>query len=235
MLCSVMWNLLQQTEPPEPNISKEIREALKSLKEDESIMVLPEDIGRANVVMDADTYRTKMSTLIEAAPYQRLNKDPTDRFPVNVAKFTSVRREDLCKTGSKSTTGTSDSPVPRPPLLQNTPTTPDTTDTTTEVKFIDCDPHWYKGRVKEAIHIRLHPNNINRDNGIEFLRHGCPRSKNTTTGELCDSGPLREQQDTETARIEMRQSQLLKTNQSQRRSVLYKLTHNQSTLSPNKD
>ncbi len=55
---------------------------------------------------------------------------------------------------------------------------------------------------------------------LKFLRHGCPRSKYTTTGELWDSGPLREQQDTETARIEMRQSQLLKTKQSQRSSML---------------
>ena len=37
-----------------------------------------------------------------------------------------------------------------------------------EVKFIDRDPHWYTRRVKEAIHIRLHPNNINRDGGIEI-------------------------------------------------------------------
>ena len=36
-----------------------------------------------------------------------------------------------------------------------------------EVKFIDRDPHWYTRRVKEAIHIKLHPNNTNRDNGIE--------------------------------------------------------------------
>ena len=34
-----------------------------------------------------------------------------------------------------------------------------------EVKFIDRDSHWYG---KEAIHIRLHPDNINRDNGIEI-------------------------------------------------------------------
>ena len=32
-----------------------------------------------------------------------------------------------------------------------------------EVKFIDRDPYWYCRRVKEAIHIRLHPNNLNRD------------------------------------------------------------------------
>ena len=37
-----------------------------------------------------------------------------------------------------------------------------------DVKCIDRDPHWHTRRVKEAIQIRLHPNNINRDNGIEI-------------------------------------------------------------------
>ena len=36
------------------------------------------------------------------------------------------------------------------------------------VKFIDRDPHRYSRRVKEAIQIRLHSNNINRDSGIEI-------------------------------------------------------------------
>ena len=35
-------------------------------------------------------------------------------------------------------------------------------------EFIDCDPHWYMHRVKEAIHIGLHPKNINRDSGIKI-------------------------------------------------------------------
>ena len=35
-----------------------------------------------------------------------------------------------------------------------------------EVKFNDRDPHCYTRKVKEAI--RLHPNNINRDSGIEI-------------------------------------------------------------------
>ena len=43
-------------------------------------MVLPANKGRASVVMDTDTYHTKMSTLIENGPYQLLNKDPTDRL-----------------------------------------------------------------------------------------------------------------------------------------------------------
>ena len=72
--------ILQRAEPPEPNITKEMWDALKSLKEDESIMVLPVDKGRTGIVMDTDTYRAKMSTLIENGPYQLLNKDLTDRL-----------------------------------------------------------------------------------------------------------------------------------------------------------
>ena len=49
-------------------------------------------------------------------------------------------------------TETSDSPVPRPPPL--------------------WDPHLYTCRVKEAIHIRLHPKQINRDSGIEIPEAG---------------------------------------------------------------
>ena len=46
-----------------------------------------------------------------------------------------------------------------------------------EVKFIDRDPHWYTRRVKEAIHIRLNPNNINRDSGIEIPEAWMPTIK----------------------------------------------------------
>ncbi|XP_068760259.1 uncharacterized protein [Montipora capricornis] len=46
-----------------------------------------------------------------------------------------------------------------------------------EVKFIDLDPHWYTHMVKEVIHIRLHPNNINRVSGIEILQAWMPTIK----------------------------------------------------------
>ena len=36
------------------------------------------------------------------------------------------------------------------------------------LKFIDRDPYYYTRRVKEAFHIRLHPDNISRDSGIEI-------------------------------------------------------------------
>ena len=46
-----------------------------------------------------------------------------------------------------------------------------------EVKFIDRDPYYYTCRVKEAIHIRLHPDNINRDSGIEIPEAWMPTIK----------------------------------------------------------
>ena len=53
---------------------------------------------------------------------------------------------------------------------------------------------FYTRRVKEAIHIRLHPDYINRDNGIKVPEAWMPKiEKNTTTGDPCDSGPPREQ------------------------------------------
>ena len=55
-----------------------------------------------------------------------------------------------------------------------------------EVKFIDRDPHWYTRRV----HIRLHPNNINRDSGIEIPEAWIPTIKEhnsrSTTKRTCE-------------------------------------------------
>ena len=56
---------------------------------------------------------------------------------------------------------------PKPQSLQKTPMRPDIIYLGTR-KFIDRDPHWYPNRVKEDTHIRLHPNNINRDSEIEM-------------------------------------------------------------------
>ena len=43
-----------------------------------------------------------------------------------------------------------------------------------EVRCIAQDKHWYTRRVKEAIQIRLHPNNINRDSGIDIPEEWLP-------------------------------------------------------------
>ena len=46
-----------------------------------------------------------------------------------------------------------------------------------EVEFTDRDPYYYTHRVKEAIHIRPHPNNVNRDSGLEIPEAWMPTVK----------------------------------------------------------
>ena len=71
---------LRKARPPAGNITREQRAALRSLREDRSITILPADKGRASVVLDADIYRDKMNQLITSGPYRKLKKDPTDRL-----------------------------------------------------------------------------------------------------------------------------------------------------------
>ena len=47
-----------------------------------------------------------------------------------------------------------------------------------EVKFIDHDPYYYTRKVKGEIHLRLHPDNNNRDSGIEIPEAWMPTIKN---------------------------------------------------------
>ena len=103
-----------------------------------------------------------------------------------------------------------------------------------EVKFIDRDPHCFTRRDKEAIHVRLHPNKTNRDIGIEIPEACIPAIKKHNSRRAVRQ-PIAKEQLTKTAKIEMRQSQLLKTNQSQQSIMRYKVTHNQSTSSPEED
>ena len=82
-----------------------------------------------------------------------------------------------------------------------------------EVKFIVRDPYYNTHRVKEAIRMRLHPNNINRDSGIEISeawmptikKHNNRRAVRQRTAEGANHR-------VKTARIEMHQSEPLKNN-----------------------
>ncbi|RMX52283.1 hypothetical protein pdam_00007940 [Pocillopora damicornis] len=103
-------------------------------------MVLPADKGCTSVVMDTDTYRAKMSTLIENGQYQLLHRDPKDCLTHDLRQ----RDHGIFKV---------------------------------KIKFIDRDPYYYTRRVKEAIHMRLHPNNIHRDSGIEIPEMWMPTIK----------------------------------------------------------
>ena len=80
-----------------------------------------------------------------------------------------------------------------------------------EVKIIDRE---------EVIHIRLHPNNLNRDSGIEIPEAWMPTIKKTQQLESRATADRRGRKSlSETARIEMHQSAILKNNSSQFKKI----------------
>ena len=87
-LRSQITGLLKKAKPPAQNISKEERQALKELKREKSIMILPADKGRATVVMDKEEYEEKVKQMLsDKRTYEKLSKDPT---PVYKKKLVSI-------------------------------------------------------------------------------------------------------------------------------------------------
>ena len=84
-----------------------------------------------------------------------------------------AKQKDACMNGLRSAIVIYSFHEPKPQSLQKTPMRPDIIYLGTR-KFIDRDPHWYPNRVKEETHIRLHPNNINRDSEIEISEAWMP-------------------------------------------------------------
>ena len=68
---------LEKWKPLKPNISKTERQALKSLQDDNSIIILPGDKGNATMVMDRVEYSNKLADLIANGGYCKVKKDPT--------------------------------------------------------------------------------------------------------------------------------------------------------------
>ena len=69
--------VLSKTKIPVINIAQEERKALKELKKDESIIILPSDKGKATVILDRKEYDEKISAMLsETNTYKELKRDP---------------------------------------------------------------------------------------------------------------------------------------------------------------
>ena len=68
---------LQQAKTPKDNLTINERRALKELKNDDSIMILPADKGRATVILNKEDYYKKCDEHINNGPYEKVKKDPT--------------------------------------------------------------------------------------------------------------------------------------------------------------
>ncbi|XP_072025128.1 uncharacterized protein [Amphiura filiformis] len=73
--------ILKDCKLPKSNITKGEKTALRDLKADPSILVLPADKGRATVVLNKETYVEKASELLsDSNTYKTLKRDPTPTY-----------------------------------------------------------------------------------------------------------------------------------------------------------
>ena len=69
---------IQSASLPGSNLTKDERQALKRLKTDENIVILPADKGPLTVVVDKTDYYDKMDALVnDKQTYEVLKRDPT--------------------------------------------------------------------------------------------------------------------------------------------------------------
>ena len=85
-------NILRTCKTPfKTNISKEEENALKNLRKDETITILPADKGKSVVVMDSKEYKEKVSTLLlDTKTYSQLTDkrlNPTTRVEKDLNKL----------------------------------------------------------------------------------------------------------------------------------------------------
>ena len=71
---------LQNARKPRPNLGKEQREALKKLREDDSIVILPADKGNATVVLNKEDYEKKVENILDGRDYEVVKTNPTPKL-----------------------------------------------------------------------------------------------------------------------------------------------------------
>nr|XP_054763065.1 uncharacterized protein LOC129269578 [Lytechinus pictus] len=68
---------LQRARPPKPNTTREMRDALKTLKNDDSITILPADKGSATIILDISLFTNVPIEGACSTALQRMQSDPT--------------------------------------------------------------------------------------------------------------------------------------------------------------
>ena len=108
-------SILNTTKLPKSNLSRELHKAVKSLREDKNIVILPADKGNATVVLDRVDYEAKMENLLKDSAYKKVTQNPTSRVE---AKVSTALRECVRKghiTGKKHLTLAHQFTSPPPP------------------------------------------------------------------------------------------------------------------------
>jgi hypothetical protein len=80
-------SMLQKSKSSTPNISKEEMKAVRSLRLNQDIRILPADKGNCTVVLDESKYNDKINTLLESGVYEPLPKHPTAKIERKVQQI----------------------------------------------------------------------------------------------------------------------------------------------------
>ena len=75
------------------NLPKSERKALKNLQSDTSIVILPADKGRSNVILNREGYLGKCMNHTNNGPYQLLKKDPTTKTKTKTLKQLKILKD----------------------------------------------------------------------------------------------------------------------------------------------
>ena len=86
---------IKSSKVPKSNISKAVKTALRSLKQEDSITILPADKGRAKLVMDKTEYKEKVNIVLnDAHTYEKLQADPTSSYKRKlIEKLTKLNKD----------------------------------------------------------------------------------------------------------------------------------------------
>ncbi|KAK4879049.1 hypothetical protein RN001_007195 [Aquatica leii] len=92
--------ILKHAKSPKNNLSREENLALKKLKTNKEIIILPADKSNATVVMDYNDYDNKIKRLLQDGTYQPITTDPTtylEKTTKNKIKTSKLSKEDQQK------------------------------------------------------------------------------------------------------------------------------------------
>ena len=111
---------LQSASLPDNNLTNDERQALKRLKTDKDIVILPADKGRVTVVMDRTDYHDKMNELVnDKQTYEELKRDPTPALQRKLnSKLLKLKKTDAIDIRHYYRLRC---PVPQPPKLYGLP------------------------------------------------------------------------------------------------------------------
>ena len=85
--------ILQKAKLAKKNLPTEQKKALHSLREDNSIIILPADKGRSTVILNKQDYINKCQDHLNNGPYTKIPKDPTESVKKKATQKLSLLKD----------------------------------------------------------------------------------------------------------------------------------------------